>query len=264
MQRYFIQLSYDGTAYHGWQMQENTLLTVQQVLNEMLSKLLNEPISIMGCGRTDAGVHATEFFAHFDSHKTDLTDNADWWVFKFNRALPADIAIQRIFPVHERANVRFDATARTYKYYISRKKDPFRVNKALYLFGDLNVDDMQKAAQTLFEYTDFTSFARTHTQNTTNNCTIYKAEWTEQEDGMLVFTISANRFLRNMVRAIVGTMLKVGKGKASVDDFKKIIESKDRTKAGLSALACGLYLVKVSYPESLLNGEEKNSRSPNA
>lgn len=230
----------------------------------MLSKLLNEPISIMGCGRTDAGVHATEFFAHFDSHKTDLTDNADWWVFKFNRALPADIAIQRIFPVHERANVRFDATARTYKYYISRKKDPFRVNKALYLFGDLNVDDMQKAAQTLFEYTDFTSFARTHTQNTTNNCTIYKAEWTEQEDGMLVFTISANRFLRNMVRAIVGTMLKVGKGKASVDDFKKIIESKDRTKAGLSALACGLYLVKVSYPESLLNGEEKNSRSPNA
>lgn len=232
---------------------------MQQVLNEMLSKLLHEPISIMGCGRTDAGVHATEFFAHFDSENDDLMKDANWWIFKFNRALPGDIAIQRIIAVDERANVRFDATARTYQYFISPKKDPFRVNKILYLFGELNVDEMNKACKVLFEYIDFTSFARTHTQNTTNNCTIYKAEWTEEKDGTLVFTISANRFLRNMVRAIVGTMLKVGKGQISVDQFRKIIESKDRTKAGLSALACGLYLVKVNYPEGLLNGEAKKS-----
>ncbi len=256
MQRYFIQLSYDGTAYHGWQVQENTLLTVQQVLNEMLSKLLNEPISIMGCGRTDAGVHATEFFAHFDSVHDDLMKEADWWIFKFNRALPGDIAIQRIIPVHERANVRFDAVARTYKYIICRQKDPFRLNKALHLYGDVDVEEMNKAAKILFEYIDFSAFARSNTQNKTNNCTIYKAEWTE-EDGVLVFTISANRFLRNMVRAIVGTLLKVGKGKASLNDFRKIIESKDRGQAGLSAVANGLYLIKVEYPEGLLNGEAK-------
>ncbi len=255
MQRYFIQLSYDGTAYHGWQMQENTLLTVQQVVNEMLSKLLNEPVSVMGCGRTDAGVHATEFFAHFDSVK-DLTENPDWWIFKFNNALPKDIAIQKIIPVHEKANARFDAVSRTYQYTICRKKDPFRLNKALYLYGDINMEEMNNAAKVLFEYIDFTSFARTNTQNITNNCTIYKAEWKE-ENGVLIFTISANRFLRNMVRAIVGTLLKVGKGKISVDDFKKIIESKDRTKAGLSALACGLYLVKVDYPEGVLSQTTK-------
>lgn len=257
MQRYFIQLSYDGTAYHGWQVQENTFLTVQQVVNEMLSRLLNEPISVIGCGRTDTGVHAKEFFAHFDSNK-DLTKNTDWWIFKFNHALPKDIAIQKIIPVNEKANARFDAVSRTYQYIVSRKKDPFRINKALYLYGDINMEEMNKAANVLFEYIDFTSFARTHTQNATNNCTIYKAEWKE-ENGLLIFTISANRFLRNMVRAIVGTLLKVGKGKSSVDDFRKIIESKDRTKAGLSAIACGLYLVKVEYREGLLNGGTKKS-----
>lgn len=253
MQRYFIQLSYNGTAYHGWQMQENTLLTVQQVLNEMFSKLLNEPISIMGCGRTDTGVHATEFFAHLDT-KQNLTENSDWWIFKFNRALPGDIAIQKIIAVDERANVRFDATRRTYKYFVTQKKDPFLINKAFHFYGDLDVKAMNEAAKLLFEYTDFTSFARTNTQNKTNNCTVYHAEWTE-ENGLLVFTISANRFLRNMVRAIVGTLLKIGKGKATVDDFRNIIESKDRKKAGLSAIADGLYLVKIEYPEEILNGQ---------
>ena len=185
-------------------------------------------------------------------------ENAGWWLFKFNRALPGDIAIQRIIPVHERANVRFDAVSRTYQYIICRNKDPFRINKALYLFGDLNVEEMNKASKLLFEYIDFSAFARTNTQNTTNNCTIYKAEWKEEGD-VLIFTVSANRFLRNMVRALVGTLLKVGKGKATVEDFRKIIESKDRTKAGLSAIASGLYLVKVEYPEKLLNGEAKPS-----
>ena len=258
MQRYFIQLSYDGTAYHGWQVQKNALNTVQQVLNEMLSRLLNEPISIMGCGRTDAGVHAREFFAHFDTSK-ELMDNPDWWIFKFNNALPSDIAIQKIIPVNEKSNVRFDAVARTYEYIINRRKDPFLVNKSLYLYGEINVEEMKKATKVLFDYIDFTSFARTHTQNATNNCTIYKAEWREEND-VLIFTISANRFLRNMVRAIVGTLLKVGKGKITVDDFRKVIESKDRTKAGLSALACGLYLIKVEYPDEILNGEAKKLR----
>ena len=224
----------------------------------MLSRLLNEPISIMGCGRTDAGVHAREFFAHFDASK-ELMDNPDWWIFKFNNALPSDIAIQKIIPVNEKSNVRFDAVARTYEYIINRRKDPFLVNKSLYLYGEINVEEMKKATKVLFDYIDFTSFARTHTQNATNNCTIYKAEWREEND-VLIFTISANRFLRNMVRAIVGTLLKVGKGKITVDDFRKVIESKDRTKAGLSALACGLYLIKVEYPDEILNGEAKKLR----
>lgn len=258
LQRYFIQLSYNGTAYHGWQVQENTLVTVQQVLNEMLSRLLNESISIMGCGRTDTGVHASDFYAHFDTARLELKENPDWWIFKFNNALPGDIAIHRIIPVHPRANVRFDALSRTYKYIISRKKDPFLLNRAYYYYGDLDVEAMRQAANVLFEYVDFSAFARSNTQTYTNNCTIYKAEWEEKED-TLIFTISANRFLRNMVRAIVGTLLKVGKGKASVDDFRKIIESKNRSKAGLSVLACGLYLVNVEYPLGLLNGEHPKS-----
>ena len=247
MQRYFIQLSYNGTAYHGWQVQKNTPQTIQNVLNEMLSRLLNEKISVIGCGRTDTGVHAKEYFAHFDAKK-ELMIDPEKWIFKFNHALPADIAIQKIFPVHEKANARFDAVARTYQYVINRKKDPFKIDSACYLFGELNLDEMNKAAKVLFDYIDFASFAKSNTQNATNNCKLYKAEWKE-EDGLLIFTISADRFLRNMVRAIVGTLLMVGKGKMSIEKFKQVIESKTRSNAGLSAHACGLYLVKVEYPE---------------
>ncbi len=248
MQRYFIQLSYNGTAYHGWQIQENTLKTVQQTLNEMLSRLLNEPVFVTGCGRTDTGVHATEFFAHFDSTIQDLKVNEDKWIFKFNHALPADIAIQKIYTVHEKANARFDAVSRTYQYIINKNKDPFQIDKSCYLYGSYNIEEMNKAAKVLFEYTDFSAFAKSNTQNFTNNCKIYKAEWKE-EKGLIVFTISADRFLRNMVRAIVGTILDVGKGKMTIEEFKKIIESKVRSNAGLSAHACGLYLTKVEYPQ---------------
>lgn len=251
MQRYFIQLSYNGTAYHGWQVQKNTILTIQQVINEMLSRLLNEDVSVIGCGRTDTGVHASEYFAHFDS-KTDLIKDNKKWIFKFNHALPDDIAIQKILVVGEKANARFDAVSRTYQYVINRKKDPFKVNAACYLFGELNVDEMNKAAKVLFEYKDFSSFAKSNTQNATNNCKIYKAEWKEEND-LLIFTISADRFLRNMVRAIVGTLLMVGKGKMSIEKFKTVIESKIRSNAGLSAHACGLYLVKVEYPKDYFN-----------
>ena len=203
VQRYFIQLSYNGTAYHGWQIQENTFSTVQQVINEMLSRLLNEPVFITGCGRTDAGVHAKEYFAHFDcSH--DLKEQEAKWIFKFNHALPHDIAIQKIICVTDKANARFDAVSRTYQYSIHRDKNPFLVNRSYYLYFDLDVHKMNEAAACLFDYIDFSSFAKSNTQNATNNCKIYKAEW-KKEGEQLIFTISADRFLRNMVRAIVGT-----------------------------------------------------------
>ncbi len=251
MTRYFIQLSYDGTAYHGWQIQENTIDTIQQVLNEMLSRLLNEPTFVTGCGRTDTGVHASEYFAHFDSSK-DLIEEESKWIFKFNYALPKDIAIQKIIPVHEKANARFDAIARTYQYIITRVKNPFRENKACFLYGDLNIEEMNKAAKILFDHIDFSAFAKSNTQNATNNCKIIKAEWKEEND-LLIFTITADRFLRNMVRAIVGTHLDIGKGKLTIDEYKKVIESKTRSNAGLSAHACGLYLIKVEYPKELIN-----------
>lgn len=248
MQRYFIQLSYNGTAYHGWQIQENTVKTVQQTLNEMLSRLLNEPIMVTGCGRTDTGVHAKEFFAHFDSSIADLKANEAKWIFKFNHALPADIAIQKILNVHEKANTRFDAIARTYQYIINKTKDPFQIDLACYLYGNYNIEEMNKAAQILFEHTDFSAFAKSNTQNFTNNCKIYKAEWKEEKD-RIIFTISADRFLRNMVRAIVGTILDVGKGKMTLEEFKEVINSKVRSNAGLSVHPSGLYLTKVEYPK---------------
>ncbi|HEY0031224.1 MAG TPA: tRNA pseudouridine(38-40) synthase TruA [Bacteroidia bacterium] len=251
MQRYFIRLSYNGTAYHGWQIQENTFSTVQQVLNEMLSRLLNEPVFVTGCGRTDAGVHASEYYAHFDTTR-ELLDKKEKWIFKFNHALPADIAIQNIHAVKEKANARFDAVARTYQYIINRRKDPFRINSACFIYGELNVNEMNKAAAVLFEFIDFSAFAKSNTQNATNNCKMYKAEWKE-EQGLLIFTVSADRFLRNMVRAIVGTCLEVGKGKISIEEFRRIIESKERSNAGLSAHACGLYLTKVEYPANYFN-----------
>ncbi len=250
MQRYLLQLSYNGTAYHGWQIQKNTFLTIQQVLNEILSKVLNEEVFVNGCGRTDAGVHASEYFAHFDSTKNDLQTNQTSWILKFNHTLPADIAIQKIFTVHKKTNARFDAVSRTYRYIINRKKNPFQINKAYFLYGNINVDDMNKATKILFDYVDFSSFAKSNTQNLTNICKIYKAEWKE-ENGLLIFTISADRFLRNMVRAIVGTLLDVGKGKISLEEFDQVIKSKTRSNAGFSVPACGLYLTKVEYPSTI-------------
>jgi tRNA pseudouridine38-40 synthase len=256
LQRYFIQLSYDGTAYHGWQVQINTTETVQHALNTTFSKVLNEPIQMLGCGRTDAGVHASDFYAHFESEKTDLLFDEHRWLFKLNHALPKDIALHKIIPVHPSANARFDAVARTYQYIICRKKNPFHVNKACYLYGPLDVGLMNEAAKILFEYIDFSAFAKSNTQNSSNNCKLYKAEWKEEGD-FVIFTISANRFLRNMVRAIVGTFLEIGKGKRSINDLRGIIESKDRSKSGASAHACGLYLTKVDYRDGILEGKIK-------
>lgn len=219
----------------------------------MLSRLLNEPVFVTGCGRTDTGVHASEYFAHFDAYVNNLHIDHDKWILKFNHALPADIAIHKIFPVSEKANSRFDAVSRTYQYVITRKKNPFQINKACFLYGSINMDRMNEAAKILFDYSDFSSFAKSNTQNKTNICRIYKAEWKEEND-VFVFTISADRFLRNMVRAIVGTLLDVGKGKTSMEEFKNVIESKTRSNAGFSAHACGLYLTKVEYPQNYFNG----------
>jgi tRNA pseudouridine38-40 synthase len=181
-----------------------------------------------------------------------LTDQ-DKWIYKFNNALPADIAIQRIILVHDSANTRFDALSRTYEYIINRKKDPFLIDNAYFLYGKLDVEKMNNAAKSLFNYTDFTSFSKSNTQNFTNNCKILTAEWREENE-MIMFTIAADRFLRNMVRAIVGTLIDVGRGKMTIEEFNKVIESKDRCNAGFSVPACGLYLTKVEYPIELLNG----------
>jgi tRNA pseudouridine38-40 synthase len=251
LHRYFIRLAYNGTAYHGWQIQENTTRTVQQVLNEIFSLLLNEKVFVTGCGRTDTGVHAKDFYGHFDA-SVDLNTDHDKWLYKFNNALPPDIAIKDILAVNESANSRFDAVSRTYEYIICRKKDPFEINRAWFLKTDLDINKMNDAAKVLFEYTDFTSFSKSNTQNFTNNCKILKAEWKVEND-LLIFSISADRFLRNMVRAIVGTLVDVGKEKITTEQFKTIIESKDRSNAGFSVPANGLYLVNVEYPEGYFN-----------
>jgi tRNA pseudouridine38-40 synthase len=248
LQRYFIRLAYNGTSYHGWQIQENTTKTVQQVLNEMLSLLLNEKVIVTGCGRTDTGVHARDFYGHFDS-SADLIPERNKWIYKFNNALPQDIAIKEIYSVKENANARFDAVSRTYEYIITRKKNPFEIDKAWFLYGILDIEKMNEASQLLFNHIDFTSFSKSNTQSFTNNCKILKAGWREEND-FLIFTISADRFLRNMVRAIVGTLIDIGKGKMNQEEFEEVIKSKDRSNAGFSVPAGGLYLIKVEYPDN--------------
>lgn len=243
LNRYFIKLAYKGTHYHGWQIQDNAH-TVQAELNEKISLMLGETVNLVGCGRTDTGVHAREFYAHFDiSMELNHLDNL---VFKLNGFLPEDLVIFKIFEVPNDFHARFDALSRTYKYYISQRKNPFAIGQTLYYHGELNKEKMNAACEVLFEYTDFTSFSKLHTQTKTNRCTIYKAIW-ENEGEEFIFTIQADRFLRNMVRAIVGTMLEIGSGKLHVEDMHRIIEAKDRSVAGFSVPAEGLFLEAVTY-----------------
>lgn len=252
MQRYFIHLSYKGTAYHGWQTQKNTPNTVQQVLNEKFSIVLNEKIEITGCGRTDTGVHAKDFYAHFDCSQTDFMENQNKWLYKLNSVLPDDIVVFEIIKVNNKANSRFDAISRTYQYVITQTKNPFLIDTAFYCNSKFDLDAMNSAAKLLFTYSDFSCFSKSKTQTFTNNCKVTEAFW-KNENNQLIFTITADRFLRNMVRAIVGTLLEVGSGKISVEDLKKIIESKNRSNAGMSVSACGLFLTKVTYPENYFN-----------
>lgn len=247
MSRYLIQLSYNGTRYHGWQIQPNAP-TIQEKVNDCLSRVLRESINVVGCGRTDTGVHAKMFYAHFDVNiRIDKVSYPDL-IRKLNSILPPDIAIQDIFKINPDTHARFDAVSRTYQYRILREKDPFLFDTAYpYFHGNLELDLMNKGADILKNYTDFTSFSKLHTDTKTNDCNIIKAFW-EYRRPMFVFTITADRFLRNMVRAIVGTLIELGMGKIGVEELMRIIENKDRSEAGFSVPAKGLFLMDVSYP----------------
>jgi tRNA pseudouridine38-40 synthase len=249
-QRYFVELSYDGTNYHGWQIQKNAV-SVQEVLNEKLSIILREPIETTGCGRTDTGVHAKEFFAHFDAE--GFIADGSWFIDNYgillrsvNSILPNDIAVKRIFPVKADTHARFDATLRTYEYHIHFNKDPFKNGYSWELRDQPDIGSMNKAADIIKEYTDFSCFSKSNTQVKTNICKIADAGWVDNGDG-IVFKISADRFLRNMVRAIVGTLLMVGKKEIGPEAVRDIIESKNRSNAGTSVPACGLFLTEVLY-----------------
>lgn len=251
MPRYFIQLSYNGTNFNGWQVQENTKQTIQHILQEKLSIIFSETIEIVGCGRTDAGVSAKDYFAHFDCSKTDLHLPNTNYIYKLNKILPFEIAIQKIHHVLDTANARFDAEYRTYEYLIHTFKNPFLVQSSLFVYGNLNFELMNEAANHLLSVIDFTSFSKVNSQTKTNNCKVIFAKWIKQNEHEYVFKITANRFLRNMVRAIVGTLLEVGKEKISLEEFKLIIENKNRSDAGMSVNAHALYLSEIIYPTTI-------------
>ncbi|MDT3403324.1 tRNA pseudouridine(38-40) synthase TruA [Mucilaginibacter terrae] len=266
LQRYFLELAYDGTHYHGWQVQPNAI-SVQQKLNEALAILLRQPVETLGAGRTDTGVHARQLFVHLDVQASQSpeggadamgSEQSSNSPFKgsggrglrlesLNALLPHDIAVKRIIPIHADAHARFDATQRSYEYHIHFQKDPFKQNYSWQVKGKLDVEAMNKAADILMEYTDFSCFSKSNTQVFTNNCKIVLAKWIHHNDG-LVFHISADRFLRNMVRAIVGTCMMVGRREIEPEGIRTIIESKNRSNAGTSVPACGLYLTEVKYP----------------
>ena len=247
MFRYFIYLSFDGTNYHGWQIQPNGA-SVQETLMKALSTFLRREIEVVGAGRTDAGVHARLMVAHFD-FDTEL--DGEVVTDKLNRLLPPDIAVYGVRRVKPEAHARFDATSRTYKYYIHTRKDPFRRGYSWRIFQPLDFERMNEAAQTLFDYTDFTSFSKLHTDVKTNNCRIMLARWEQTGDGEWVFTIRADRFLRNMVRSLVGTLVDVGRGRYSPQQFREIVESRDLSRSSGGAPAQGLFLSDVVYPPEL-------------
>ncbi len=244
--RYFLELSYNGSQYHGWQSQPNAV-SVQENIEKALSIILRFPTKITGAGRTDAGVHARQMFAHFD---TDNTIDIEQLTHRLNRFLPQDIAISNIIPVQPDAHARFDATARSYAYHIHQQKNPFLQQTSWHFSKKLDVDAMNKAAKALFFYEDFQSFSKTHTDVKTYICRIEEAYW-QQDNDKLTFHITADRFLRNMVRAIVGTLIEVGLSKISVADFAHIIEAKNRSKAGFSVPAKGLFLTQIVYPKNI-------------
>jgi tRNA pseudouridine38-40 synthase len=248
--RYFLQLSFIGTGYHGWQEQSNSPETIQEVCNHAVSKILNHPVKLAGAGRTDTGVHAEMFFAHFDSPMETLAEDKRKWLYKFNSVTPFTIAFRDILKVKPNAHARFNATSRTYRYDIVTRKNPFLYNRALFYPHPLDMEKMNKACELLKQFKDFSSFKKLKSNNKTDYCTIKSANW-EMNGDKLSFTITADRFLRNMVRAIVGTMLNVGNGKYSHQDFCRIIENKNRSRAGASVSACGLYLTTIEYPPEI-------------
>ncbi|MDR0367602.1 MAG: tRNA pseudouridine(38-40) synthase TruA [Bacteroidales bacterium] len=253
--RYFLKLAYNGQHYFGWQIQANAV-SVQEVLTNAIQLLLKEKINLVGAGRTDTGVHAKEFYAHFDTQTCFDPTTKNNFLKRLNSFLPSNIVIYDMLPVKNSAHARFDAISRTYKYYVLTKKDPFLTDFAYRVFYPLDMKKMNDCCKKLMDYTDFTSFSKVHTQTLTNNCKIASAHWEEQEDGLLFFEITADRFLRNMVRAIAGTLLDVGRGKLSIADFCTIIEQKDRCAAGTSVAAHALFLEKIVYPKDIWGKDE--------
>lgn len=250
MFRYFIQLAYCGTRFHGWQVQPNAI-TVQQELNKALSILTRETVNVVGAGRTDTGVHASFFVAHVDFYNK-LSDPAKL-AYKMNAFLSNDIRIDSIFEVDRDLHARFSAISRTYRYFIAQRKELFQHEFSHYVPCDLNLDKMNEAAKILLDYIDFTSFSKLHTDVKTNNCVVMDAFWTIADNGLLVFEVKADRFLRNMVRAIVGTLLEVGKSRMDIDRFREVIERRDRGIAGASVVAKGLFLIDIQYTDSINN-----------
>lgn len=246
MKRYFLHLAYNGKEYSGWQVQPNAI-TVQEVVEKMLSLVLRNPVAIVGAGRTDAGVHARSMYAHFD---TEDVENLVELTEKLNRMLPKDIVIYDIYEVNPDAHARFDALSRLYRYYITTVKDPYLYPFKYKIHGSLDIGAMNACADILFDYSDFTSFSKLHTDTKTNNCKVMLANW-EQVGNDYIFTIKADRFLRNMVRSIVGTLLDVGKGKLNETEFRKIIEAKDRCSAGTSVPGHALFLEEIDYPQNI-------------
>lgn len=241
--RYFIKFAYNGKNYFGFQIQPNAI-SIQETLDKALSLLLKQKIEVVGAGRTDSGVHAKEMFAHFDY---DGEIDSKYWTKKLNSYLPKDIVIYDFINVDKEAHARFDASSRTYEYHIHTFKDVFNQEGSWYFPNVLDINQMNKACALLLQHTDFECFSKVNTDVRTFNCKITEAHWS-QKGSQLIFTIKADRFLRNMVRAIVGTMINIGVGKTSIIAFEKILASKDRNKAGFSVPAHGLYLVKVNYP----------------
>ena len=243
MERYFLELAFDGTRYHGWQVQENAV-TVQSIVDDGLRKICGDPgIQTVGCGRTDTGVHASQFFVHYESDQPQEN-----MVHRLNRFFPDDIICIRHGNIDSQWHARFDALARTYQYFIRFNRSPFKTQYCWTFHHELNVDAMNQASQFLLGEQDFSAFSKSHTQTKTNICNVKLAHWIKNQDE-LVFEVRANRFLRNMVRAIVGTMVEVGRGKLRPEDVKQIIESKNRSEAGPSVPAKGLFLSKIEYPE---------------
>ena len=249
--RYLLELSFNGANYHGWQIQPNSI-SVQETMEKCISTILNKKISIVGAGRTDTGVHASYFCAHFDLDFI-IEDKSDF-IYKSNSFLPSDIAIKNINLVKEDFHARFDALSRTYQYKLNTAKNPFLVNDSYYLKKDIDFCKMNLAALKLFDYTDFKCFSKSNTDVHTFDCDIKNASWSFEENHW-VFEISANRFLRNMVRAIVGTLIEIGEGKHEISHLDMVIKSKNREVAGYSVPAQGLYLTNIIYPKNSLLDE---------
>lgn len=249
MNRYFMYLGYNGADYCGWQTQPNGI-AIQEVIEKALATLLRVPTPIVGAGRTDARVHARQMMAHFEAEVEDV----NLLTGKLNRVLPKDIVIYKIVAVKEGAHARFDATSRLYRYYLTTRKDPFMYPYKYKVHGNIDIEMMNKCSRVLFDYIDFTSFSKLHTDVKTNDCVIMHAQW-EQQGEDYIFTIKANRFLRNMVRAIVGTLLEAGRGKLNEDGMRRIIEAKDRSIAGFSVPGNALFLEEIDYPDHIFMTE---------